>query len=219
MKLITEVVDRDIEYIVEGVGDNRRHAIEGVFMQAEKKNKNGRVYPRDVLESTVEKYIKEQVSQGRAVGELDHPDGPAINLDKVSHRIVELNWSGNNVVGKAVVLDTPNGNIVKGLMGGGVRLGVSSRGMGSLEERGGVSTVKNDFVLSAVDVVADPSAPEAFVNGIMEGVEYFWENGLLRAQKIEEQKVVKDFTSRKSRNQRKELVENQLRQFVNLLKG
>jgi len=146
-------------------------------MQAEQRNRNGRVYPKAVLENAVNKYMKEQVSRNRAVGELNHPDGPTINLDKVSHRITELSWDGNNVMGKALLLDTPMGRIARGLMEGGVQLGVSSRGMGSLEQRSGVSYVKPDFMLATVDIVQDPSAPEAFVNGIMEGVEWVLENG------------------------------------------
>jgi hypothetical protein len=138
-----------------------------------------------VMESAVNKYVTEQVATGRAVGELNHPDGPSINLDKVSHRITELNWDGNNVIGKALVLDTPMGQIVKGLVEGGVQLGVSSRGMGTLVQRNGVNTVGRDFVLATVDIVQDPSAPEAFVNGIMEGVEWIWDNGILKAQDVE----------------------------------
>jgi hypothetical protein len=159
--------------------------IEGVFMQADKKNRNGRIYPRPIMESAVNKYVTEQVSKGRAVGELNHPDGPTINLDKVSHRITELKWDGNNVMGKALVLDTPMGQIVKGLVEGGCQLGVSSRGMGTLVNRNGVNVVGKDFMLATVDIVQDPSAPEAFVNGIMEGVEWVWDNGLLKAQEVE----------------------------------
>lgn len=185
MKLITEHIE-DVQYITEEKNGKKSSFIEGIYMQAEQKNRNGRVYPKAVLESAVNKYIKEQVEKGRAVGELNHPDGPTINLDKVSHRITELRWDGNNVVGKALVLDTPMGKIVKGLMEGGVQLGVSSRGMGSLEQKNGVSVVRPDFILATVDIVQDPSAPEAFVNGIMEGVEWIWENGLLKPQEIEE---------------------------------
>ena len=141
-------------------------------MQAENQNKNGRIYTRQVLTSAVDKFVNEQVITGRAVGELNHPDGPSINLDKVSHRITELKWDGNNVMGKALILDTPMGQIVKGLVEGGVQLGVSSRGMGSLSMKDGVNYVKNDFLLNTIDIVQDPSAPNAFVNGIMEGVSY-----------------------------------------------
>jgi len=138
------------------------------------------------VESAVSKYVTEQVSKGRAVGELNHPEGPTINLDKVSHKITDLRWEGNNVVGKAQILNTPMGEIVKGLMEGGVQLGVSSRGMGSLVTKGGVNVVNKDFQLSTVDIVQDPSAPEAFVNGIMEGVEWIWDNGVLKATHAQE---------------------------------
>lgn len=185
MKLITEHLDNSVSYITEEKNGKKNTIIEGIFMQAESKNRNGRIYPRAVMESAVNKYVTEQVSRGRAVGELNHPDGPTINLDKVSHRITELNWDGNNVMGKALVLDTPMGQIVKGLVEGGVQLGVSSRGMGSLVQKNGVAMVGEDFILATVDIVQDPSAPEAFVNGIMEGVEWIWENGILKAQDVE----------------------------------
>jgi hypothetical protein len=154
-------------------------------MQAESTNRNGRVYPRAVMESAVHKYVTEQVIRGRAVGELNHPEGPTINLDKVSHRITELSWDGNNVMGRALILDTPMGQIVKGLVEGGVQLGVSSRGMGTLVQQRGVNVVGKDFILATIDIVQDPSAPEAFVNGIMEGVEWIWDNGILKAQDVE----------------------------------
>lgn len=186
MKLITEaLLETPLNYITENKNGEKKVFIEGVFMQSEKQNRNGRIYPKSILKAAVDKYVVEQVSKGRAVGELNHPDGPTVNLDKVSHRITELKWNGNNVVGKALVLNTPMGNIVKGLVEGGVQLGVSSRGMGSLEQRENKTYVKNDFVLSTIDIVQDPSAPEAFVNGIMEGVEWVWDNGLLKSQKIE----------------------------------
>jgi hypothetical protein len=185
MKLITELYEDNLSYVTEEKNGKKNTIIEGIFMQAESKNRNGRVYPRGVMESAVNKYVTEQVSRGRAVGELNHPEGPTINLDKVSHRITELNWDGNNVMGKALVLDTPMGQIVKGLVEGGVQLGVSSRGMGTLVNRNGVNVVGNDFILATVDIVQDPSAPEAFVNGIMEGVEWIWENGLLQKHETE----------------------------------
>ena len=185
MKLITEHLEDNLSYITEEKNGKKNTVIEGIFMQAESKNRNGRIYPRDVMESAVNKYVTEQVSKGRAVGELNHPEGPTINLDKVSHRITELSWDGNNVMGKALVLDTPMGQIVKGLVEGGVQLGVSSRGMGTLVNKNGVNVVGKDFILATVDIVQDPSAPEAFVNGIMEGVEWVWDNGLLKAQEIE----------------------------------
>ena len=174
MKLITEHLDTKLEYMTEATANGEKTAvIEGIFMQAEGKNRNGRIYPKAVLEKAVAKYTAEQVSKGRAVGELNHPEGPTVNLDKVSHRITELNWNGNNVMGKALILNTPMGQIVKGLMEGGVQLGVSSRGMGSLVRRNGANMVGEDFILATIDIVQDPSAPEAFVNGIMEGVDWF----------------------------------------------
>jgi hypothetical protein len=187
MKLITEHLDTQLEYMTEANDKGEKTAIiEGIFMQAEGKNRNGRIYPKAVLEKAVAKYIAEQVSKGRAVGELNHPEGPTVNLDKVSHRITELKWDGDNVMGKALILNTPMGQIVKGLMEGGVQLGVSSRGMGSLVRKGDVNMVGKDFILSTVDIVQDPSAPEAFVNGIMEGVDWVWDNGILKAQEIEQ---------------------------------
>ena len=186
MKLITEYVENDLSYLTEEKDGKKQFVIEGIFMQADQKNRNGRIYPKAVMESAVDRYNRDQVSKGRAVGELNHPEGPTINLDKVSHKITELRWEGNNVVGKAQILDTPMGQIVRGLMEGGVQLGVSSRGMGSLVQRGGINYVGNDFQLATVDIVQDPSAPEAFVNGIMEGVEWIWDNGILKAQEIEQ---------------------------------
>ena len=185
MKLIAEYNEHNVQCIVEKASDGtKKYAIEGVFMQSEAKNRNGRIYPKKVMENAVAKYVEEQVSKNRAVGELNHPEGPTVNLDKVSHLITDLRWEGNDVVGKASILDTPMGQIVKGLLEGGVNLGVSTRGMGSLEQRNGASYVKEDFSLSTVDIVQDPSAPGAFVNGIMEGVEWIWQNGILTAQEI-----------------------------------
>ena len=173
MKLITEYTQNQLSYsITEAKNGTKQTFLEGVFMQAENKNKNGRIYTREVLTRAVDKFVNEQVITGRAVGELNHPDGPSINLDKVSHRITELKWDGNNVMGKALILDTPMGKIVKGLVEGGVQLGVSSRGMGSLTMKNGVNHVADDFMLNTVDIVQDPSAPNAYVNGIMEGVSY-----------------------------------------------
>jgi len=186
MKLISEYVENDIQCIVEAKEDGGKNfVIEGVFAQAEQKNRNGRVYPKQIMESAVNKYVEEQVSKKRAVGELNHPEGPTVNLDKVSHLITDLKFEGNDVVGKAQILDTPMGKIVKGLLDGGVQLGVSTRGMGSLEQRNGAMVVKDDFILSTVDIVQDPSAPDAFVNGIMEGVDWVWDNGVLKPQVIE----------------------------------
>ena len=212
MKLIVEHLEQELSYLTEADKNGKKNVfIEGVFMQADKLNKNKRIYPKEVLQKATEKYVKEQVKTGRAVGELNHPEGPSINLDKVSHRITELKFEGNNVVGKALVLDTPMGNIVKGLVDGGVKLGVSSRGMGTVENKNGQTLVKDDFVLSTVDIVQDPSAPQAFVNGIMEGVEWIYENGLLKPQQIEkyETEIRKASSS--------ELVEAQKRVFSDFL--
>ena len=186
MKLISEYHDSNLQVITEAKKDGKKeYVIEGVFMQADKQNRNGRVYEKSILEAAVNKYVKEQVKTGRAVGELNHPDGPGINLDKVSHKITELRFEGSDVIGKASILQTPMGKIVEGLLEGGVKLGVSSRGMGSLEKKNGVMQVGKDFMLATVDIVQDPSAPEAFVNGIMEGVDWVWDNGILKPQEIE----------------------------------
>lgn len=184
MKLITEMVE-DVEYLVENKDNVKEYYIHGIFMQAEQKNRNGRIYPIGHITPAIEKYITEYVDKNRAMGELNHPSGPTVNLDKVSHIIKELYCDGNNFTGKAKVLDTPMGKIVKNLIEEGAKLGVSSRGMGSLKRKnGGINEVQNDFILSAVDIVADPSAPDAFVDGILEGKEWIWDNGLLREQQI-----------------------------------
>ena len=186
MKLITEMIE-DVQYLVEEDGNGKKnHFIQGVFMQAEQKNRNGRVYERRILENEVKRYNESFVKKNRALGELNHPQGPTVNLDRVSHMIKELKFEGNDCIGKAKLLDTPMGNIAKNLVSEGAQLGVSSRGMGSLEERKGVNYVKDDFMLSAVDIVADPSAPNAFVNGIMEGKEWVWDNGVLQEKQIHE---------------------------------
>ena len=211
MKLIAEYTDQDIECIVEAKDGKKTYAIEGIFASAEQKNRNGRIYPRQVMESAVNKYIDEQVSKGRAVGELNHPEGPTINLDKVSHKIDSLKWEGNDVVGKATILATPMGKIVEGLLDGGVRVGVSTRGMGSLQQSGGAMRVGPDFMLNAVDIVQDPSAPNAFVNGIMEGVEWVWNNGIIEAQTIERMET------EIKKAPRKNLYETQVREFKNFL--
>ena len=184
MKLITEMIE-NIHYLTEEDAEGKKnHFIHGVFMQAEQKNRNGRVYSKPILEKEVGRYNKELVAKNRALGELNHPQGPTVNLDRVSHIIKELKFDGNDVVGKAKLLDTPMGNIAKNLVKEGAQLGVSSRGMGSLEERDGTNYVKDDFMLSAIDIVADPSAPGAFVNGIMEGKEWIWDNGVLQEKEI-----------------------------------
>ena len=212
MKLITEFTENDVQCIVEKAEDGTKsHVIEGVFAQADGKNRNGRIYPLPVLTGAVNEYVEQQVNQGRAVGELNHPDGPTINLDKVSHRITELKMVGNNVMGKARILSTPMGKIVEGLLEGGVQLGVSTRGMGSLEQRNDAMYVKDDFKLNTIDIVQDPSAPNAFVNGIMEGVEWIWNNGIIEAQEIER------IETEIKKAPRADLYETQVREFKNFL--
>jgi len=212
MKLIAEYTESDVQCIVEKREDGtKKYIIEGVFAQADKKNRNGRVYPKAIMEGAVGKYVDEQVSKQRAVGELNHPEGPTVNLDKVSHLITDLRFEGNDVVGKASILETPMGKIVQGLLDGGVRLGVSTRGMGSLEQRNDAMYVKEDFMLNAVDIVQDPSAPNAFVNGVMEGVEWVWNNGIIEPQVIE--KVETEIKRAPS----KRLYETQVREFKNFL--
>ena len=194
MKLISEQWDDNIEYIVEAdpKTGKKNVFIEGIMLQTEIKNKNGRIYPHDIMVKEVKRYTKEFINQKRAYGELGHPEGPTINLERTSHLITELKEDGNNFVGRAKILSTPMGEIVKSLLADGARLGVSSRGMGSLKDspkQNGVQLVQSDFQLAtAADIVADPSAPDAFVNGVMEGVEWIWENGVIKAQKIEEYK-------------------------------
>ena len=194
MKLISEQWSDDVNYLVEeDPKTGKKHAyIEGVMLQTEVKNKNGRIYPKEVMQKEVKRYTKEYIDNNRAYGELGHPEGPTINLERTSHLITDLREDGNNFVGKAKILSTPMGNIVKNLLDDGARLGVSSRGMGSLKAsnaKGGVQMVQSDFQLAtAADIVADPSAPDAFVDGVMEGVEWIWDNGVIKAQKIEEYK-------------------------------
>ena len=212
MKLIAEYTEQNLEVLTEAdEKGNKKYAIEGIFMQAETKNRNGRIYPRLVMEQALSKYNSDQVSKGRAVGELNHPEGPTVNLDKVSHKIEKLSWKGNDVVGKATILETPMGKIVQGLLDGGVNLGVSTRGMGSLERRGVAMYVKDDFLLNAVDIVQDPSAPSAFVNGVMEGVEWVWNNGIIEAQAIEKMET------EIKKAPRTDLYETQVREFKNFL--
>ena len=184
MRLIAEEIVQ-VEFLSEEKNGKKSHFIEGVFLQSEIKNKNGRVYPQGVLAREVAKYDENHIQKGRALGELGHPEGPSINLDRVSHKIESLKESGNNFIGRAKILDTPMGNIAKNLIDEGVRLGVSSRGMGSLKEKDGVNFVADDFMLAtAADIVADPSAPDAFVDGIMEGKEWVWDNGILKESAV-----------------------------------
>ena len=188
MKLIREEVS-NAEYIVEETNGKKNYKIRGVFMQADMKNRNGRIYPMETLTKEVNRYNKEFVEEKRAFGELGHPDGPTVNLERVSHMITELKPEGKNFIGEAKIMDTPYGKIVKNLIDEGAKLGVSSRGMGSLENKGGSNYVGRDFYLAtATDIVADPSAPEAFVQGIMEGKEWVWDNGVIREVDIHEMK-------------------------------
>ena len=184
MRLIAEEIT-EVNFIAEEKEGKKSHFIEGVFLQAEIANKNGRKYPFRTLEREVAKYDEAHIRKGRALGELGHPDGPSINLDKVSHKIQSLKAEGNNFIGRAKILDTPMGNIAKNLLDEGVRLGVSSRGMGSLRKEGNTNIVQDDFMLAtAADIVADPSAPDAFVDGIMEGKEWVWDNGILKESAV-----------------------------------
>ena len=189
MKLITEEVS-SVKFITEGKGAKKKMYIEGVFLQGDIKNRNGRMYPVQTLDREVGRYCENFVKKGRALGELGHPEGPTVNLDRVSHKITGLVQEGNNFKGKAKLLETPMGKIAKSLLGEGVMLGVSSRGVGSLkEDHTGCKVVGEDFQLAtAADIVADPSAPDAFVNGIMEGKEWVWDGGILREQLAEKTK-------------------------------
>jgi len=205
MKLICEQIE-NVRYVTEAKESGKKdYFIEGIFMQGNIQNRNGRLYPVSILQKEAERYMKESVQQNRAYGELGHPQGPSINLDRVSHMIKELRQDGNNFYGRAKIMDTPMGNIVKNLMDEGASLGVSTRGMGSIKEnKQGFMEVQDDFHLAtAADIVADPSAPDAFVRGIMEGVEWVWDNGLLKAQKLEEMKKTIKRTSSKNLDEAK----------------
>ena len=212
MKLICELQE-SVEYeLIEEGAKPKQYFIEGIFMQSERKNKNGRIYPLDVLEKEVNRYVKEYVEPKRAFGELGHPDGPTVNLDRASHMIHSLQKEGKNFIGRAKILDTPNGKIVKNLIDEGAKLGVSSRGMGTLKPESKAQIVQSDFYLAtAADIVADPSAPNAFVEGIMEGREWIWDGGLLREQDVE--RARNNIRSAAS----KELEEVKLTEFKNLL--
>ena len=190
MKLITEEIS-NAEYIVEETSNGKKnYSIKGIFMQSDVKNRNGRLYPKEILQKEVLRYNREFIEKKRAFGELGHPDGPTVNLERVSHMINALYPEGSNFIGEARVLDTPYGKIVKSLIDEGARLGVSSRGMGTLANVGGANVVKDDFYLAtAADIVADPSAPDAFVEGIMEGKEWVWDNGILKEQEINRLKL------------------------------
>ena len=213
MKLISEFTENDIEFIAEQdkKTGKKSYKIKGIFAQAEKKNRNGRIYPMPIMEKALGKYVDTQVSKGRAVGELNHPEGPTVNLDRVSHKIEKLEFDGNDVVGKASILETPMGQVVKGLLDGGVTFGVSTRGMGSLSQRNNAMVVNDDYILNAVDIVQDPSAPSAFVNGIMEGVEWVWNNGIIEARTVERMET------EIKKAPRADLYEVQTREFKNFL--
>jgi hypothetical protein len=213
MKLITEINEEVKILTEESESGSKNFYIEGIFMQAERKNRNGRMYPVGILAKEANRYITEYVMKNRAYGELGHPDGPSINLERVSHMIKELRQEGNDFYGKAKIMDTPYGNIVKNLISEGACVGVSTRGMGSLEERSdGTRVVKDDFYLAtAADIVADPSAPDAFVRGIMEGKEWVWDNGIIKEVQISQYKE----TIKKS--SKKNLEENMLKTFNHFL--
>ena len=211
MKLITETIE-NVKLITEEKNGKKLLYIEGVFLQSELKNRNGRMYPFSVLDREVKRYNEEYVKSKRALGELGHPDGPTINLDRVSHRITDLRAEGNNFIGKAQILDTPIGNIAKNLLDEGVQLGVSSRGMGSIQKVEDCNVVADDFMLTtAADIVADPSAPDAFVNGIMEGKEWVWCNGILKETEVAKYKGIMDASARQ------ELEEKTLKVFEDFL--
>ena len=211
MKLITETIE-NVKLITEEKNGKKLLYIEGVFLQSELKNRNGRMYPFSVLDREVKRYNEEYIKSKRALGELGHPDGPTINLDRVSHRITDLRAEGNNFIGKAQILDTPMGNIAKNLLGEGVQLGVSSRGMGSIQKSEDCNVVADDFMITtAADIVADPSAPDAFVNGIMEGKEWVWCNGILKETEVAKYKGIMDASARQ------ELEEKTLKVFEDFL--
>ena len=191
MKLITEIME-DVEILTEGnAKGGKDYKIRGVFMQADVKNRNGRVYPIDTLTTEVRRYTTEFINKKRAFGELGHPDGPTVNLERVSHMITSLKPEGKNFIGEAKIMDTPYGKIVKNLIDEGAQLGVSSRGMGSIQQSNGQGVVGKDFYLAtAADIVADPSAPDAFVEGIMEGKEWVWDNGVLKSRTVEQLSLI-----------------------------
>ena len=196
MKLITETIEK-IEVLIEEKNGKKDYKIRGVFMQADIKNRNGRIYPVETLAKEVKRYTNEFINKKRAFGELGHPDGPTVNLERVSHMITSLKPEGKNFIGEAKVMDTPYGKIVKNLIDEGAQLGVSSRGMGSIQQMSGRNVVGKDFYLAtAADIVADPSAPDAFVEGIMEGKEWVWDNGVLKSMEVEQYKEEIEKTKR-----------------------
>jgi len=212
MKLITETIE-NVRTLVESTdGGGKNYYLEGIMMQGETVNRNGRRYSINILENECKRYIKEYVNKKRALGELNHPSGPTINLDKVSHMICELRQDGNNFIGKAKILDTPMGKIVKSLIEEGALLGVSSRGMGSLKKVNEINEVQSDFTLAAIDIVSDPSAPDAFVNGILEGKEWIWNNGILQ------EKVIDSYRKEIQRTSRKDVEKKALKLFEDFIR-
>ncbi len=213
MKLITEEIE-SVEIITEEKDGNKTLYIQGPFLQADITNRNGRNYPYQILEREVKRYNDSFISKGRALGELGHPDGPTVNLDRVSHMITSLRSEGSNFIGKAKILDTPMGNIAKSLLGEGVKLGVSSRGIGSLVEKNGIKYVGEDFMLAtAADIVADPSAPDAFVEGIMEGKEWVWDGGILKEMNANQaKKDIEKLSEQRNLNEK-----TKLKAFANYL--
>ena len=203
MRLIAEELT-EVKFLSEEKNGKKNYFIEGIFLQSELANKNGRMYPFKTLQREVAKYDENFIRAGRALGELGHPEGPSINLDRVSHKIERLSEDGNNFIGRAKILDTPNGKIAKSLLDEGVRLGVSSRGMGSLKKESNCNVVQDDFMLAtAADIVADPSAPDAFVDGIMEGKEWVWDNGILKESAVAEIKKEIDAATLRNLQERK----------------
>lgn len=217
MKLIAELSEEAKILTEEKENGEKDYFIEGIFLQAEKANKNKRVYPKDVLKNEVARYVKDEVNENKAIGELGHPEGPELSFERASHKIVEIREDGNNFIGKAKILDTPNGKIVKNLIDENVQFGVSSRGLGSLKESNGINYVQEDFRLAtAADIVQNPSAPEAWVNGIMEGAEWIWENGHLR-QIDEPQQYIEETQKRILKVKKSQLEEQKIREFQNFL--
>ena len=215
MKLISEEAT-NVEFLTEATKTGKNYFIEGVFMQAETKNRNGRIYPKEVLVKEAKRYTKEFIESKRAFGELGHPDGPTVNLERVSHMITELVEVDQNFMGRAKIMDTPYGKIVKNLIDEGARLGVSSRGMGSLKPgKDGIQEVQGDFYLAtAADIVADPSAPDAFVAGIMEGKEWIWDNGIIKEAEIQ---AIKEKVEQSSRKDREQTLVNAFEDFITKL--
>ena len=211
MKLITETIE-DVQILTEETNGKKDYKIKGVFMQADIKNRNGRIYPVETLAKEVRRYTKEFIEKKRAFGELGHPDGPTVNLERVSHMITSLKPEGKNFIGEAKIMDTPYGKNVKNLIAEGAVLGVSSRGMGSIQQQGGRNLVGKDFYLAtAADIVADPSAPDAFVEGIMEGKEWVWDNGVLKSVTVEQYK------SEIEKAKRQELAEKKSKIFADFM--